>query len=1551
MFEANLEKRTFMVNNILEIHNEHLLGLHDPNLLFDFLDCFTVFRDVTGLDICILKNEIVISNFQPESDSKQSIFDVFEKFENLCMPSEFRIQLASNNFLVFNRCLKASPQVIQAILSKNGNLVDIALRYFLCFSIQPICCRMQSLASDAYVDATDKYSHFHLQKYFSKYIKISKLFFPFISDITKNMLRKRYLEIMPSSLIRRKKLEDLLKLLKEFREFEIPLIPLPDGRIRIFGIMDIFSSTLLKFTDLAPLKELHDFIISTNWYTEIPNEEFLIYDPETYTEYDNVLTSLSESPTSYKIKNLPICEHECACNYSYNYYSKIIKDQNFPISATASPTLVFVSVGPLIHMCIDLFLMNLRGDLLAGYPHYANLLMKSLRNLPIMDPYLIDINSLFYVKNFSSDKVSVKLYSTFEESILDEAKADFSAIQGRFYVDNNYFENLEYLENRNEAYLTLFKYLRKLEDEEGICLSIINHTIETMEFFMFNMENWKNDEKIFLDEFYNNEKDLKKFFEKISTKNLENLFFMIKDDGFIEFNNCLKIRPCTFLKIQNIDGFLKTIKYFCNHYIVESIGTDILLQYDGKHKFFDFLPGSQFDVAKMEHGFDFDKCQKYYSVKDYFEAETILFAKREYWENKFSISKDKKVVIECAKILNSKLDEMEEKHFLIKNFRCIPVYIFLQFSGQLEKIISTWKTLKSQGISIKILPNTVILETILDNVAHLFLLGEEIPLKNDDFFDTLENVFSDFDFNAKLVGNKIINNTMYLGAAGDYYRMLPTTDEHQELLKKCIEKIIELFPSSKIGIKENGKLLLEAKIEIYPHYFDKLTEKNQKKLLEFSKSYHSLFHDNHLLSISDEKNERHGENIKGFSLVDTNEDTYMEIIKLLQPNLNCLKNEEILEFQHLKLIPQSLLNPYPNELLKILRKLQEENFEIIFNENGLFQIKNIELSMSQLRRIQDIPSLLRLIEAIDVFRNNEKLEYILHSGGAFCESFASGCGGYGDPRIAAKKLQDFFDSNFELAQHQIYTLDARGNILIGNFVWSPGRFIKLETLSEISFLYEKAFETAQNDLMTSIWDLPLIYKATEVALNLNPILNYLPEKILQSKNLKIFPKDLYLKWKKPDENPENIYNTLKSSYKKLQEMNILIGINLNGCLSFDMIFSLTVSQFLCVKNFQEFKNLTTLMGYTPLVCENDVINGMFNEYKKFEKIISYKEIEKAKSEANEFYQNRNRIEPNGTLFFNKQIWIQPHEFLKNKEKVTKLCKHLKNIFMDEIFCFQYGSEMIPIALSLQQTEEENIYQYCQTFCAFIDEYDKTISIKYYAAEKQFKFNDSILIHPRSFFHLQDIQGFIEALKKYSNLENEKTEKEKEEEFLEDLKKNNYNLRDVKRFERLEYSHVRNKCMQEIGKVLQKNMTTIQKCLPKIFEQLIVNEEEDLCIIENVTLNDEHIFSKGVANDFLSDNMELKYKEEKILVGLKIASFLDEKCKCKNLFDFQSILEIITEYTSGKHVDENGKMSKGKSINRAIHIKDDEAICELWNTLKKEAEKVIACQENFKGGFF
>uniref|UniRef100_A0AC35EWG3 Uncharacterized protein n=1 Tax=Panagrolaimus sp. PS1159 TaxID=55785 RepID=A0AC35EWG3_9BILA len=433
-----------------------------------------------------------------------------------------------------------------------------------------------------------------------------------------------------------------------------------------------------------------------------------------------------------------------------------------------------------------------------------------------------------------------------------------------------------------------------------------------------------------------------------------------------------------------------------------------------------------------------------------------------------------------------------------------------------------------------------------------------------------------------------------------------------------------------------------------------------------------IFFPDHWISIEDERNykTKTSEDNKGFSLIDTKEETYLKIAKLLQPNLQDFEMEELLSMKFLKVLPQNLIVSNPEKLLNKLEEIEAAGYFVRTEAKGMLYIKNcLELSASQVLNIKDMEMFIKLITLIENLQNllkangRRRWNYMLQYNGLFS-----------DEGEKADRLTEVFNSESGIKAVEAlfedkenigisFTFDSIGRLMIGNFLWiTISEYAQyLTKFCEIAVAYEAAIKVPEYDLMRSIHDLPDIEQAIFISRKLNPLLLRISDTILKQKIFKCFPTDLYHLWKK---NSPEINQHLTKAFLKLSNRNVTWFFNLQGFLRPSI--SLTVTHLLKIKNFDaliELKNIKDWMSSNPILCEEEIKNGMYQNVKIYKtKLSSYEDIIKAKNEADNIFKNRNRIEPNGTLLFNKNLWIKPKEFLENVEKFKAISKYIEEMF-------------------------------------------------------------------------------------------------------------------------------------------------------------------------------------------------------------------------------------------------------------------------------------------------
>uniref|UniRef100_A0AC34FJZ7 Uncharacterized protein n=1 Tax=Panagrolaimus sp. ES5 TaxID=591445 RepID=A0AC34FJZ7_9BILA len=256
-------------------------------------------------------------------------------------------------------------------------------------------------------------------------------------------------------------------------------------------------------------------------------------------------------------------------------------------------------------------------------------------------------------------------------------------------------------------------------------------------------------------------------------------------------------------------------------------------------------------------------------------------------------------------------------------------------------------------------------------------------------------------------------------------------------------------------------------------------------------------------------------------------------------------------------------------------------------------------------------------------------------------------------------------------------------------------------------------------------------------------------------------------------------------------------------------------------------------------------------------------------------------------------------------------------------------------------------------CEYISEEYPDINAAYDAPTSMFKFNELLSLHPRSFFNLQNVEKVIKVLRKFKNYKQKLENQNQEESSMTKAELENeekqfcINLWEIKKKERVETDYIRDKCFNRISGIIRKqNNFDRLKSVGNINE--IMNENKPFHGLEDIQIQGEYIFQNGNTNGFM--NIEkvkgttvFAYKSNKIIDAIEMADKLDERFKCRNLSDFQSIIEILTSFES---FNKKRKALKFDDIPKEIETKELHEKIHWWlEKIQIEQGK----QEKFKFG--
>uniref|UniRef100_A0AC34GPE6 Uncharacterized protein n=1 Tax=Panagrolaimus sp. ES5 TaxID=591445 RepID=A0AC34GPE6_9BILA len=523
-------------------------------------------------------------------------------------------------------------------------------------------------------------------------------------------------------------------------------------------------------------------------------------------------------------------------------------------------------------------------------------------------------------------------------------------------------------------------------------------------------------------------------------------------------------------------------------------------------------------------------------------------------------------------------------------------------------------------------------------------------------------------------------------------------------------------------------------------------------------------------------------------------------------------------------------------------------------------------------------------------------------------------------------------------------------MMLGHTIWMSPKELQtqLDEFHEMAKCFENSVTQIDHNHMKSVNNLSKQNKEKVIKLagKMNKNLIYIFESEICHEKLRIFPEDLCNALMDDEKNYEKVMKT----FELLEENEIIWFIKLNGnielkenmglecskrsasCLTAQNMswseenflknliensnLTVTITHLLNLgNNDQKFKELKEIIQQLKncmrikVLCEEEIKKGYNRTERTFKTQVSlYETIIKAK----ELLKRKgipHRIQPNGTIKLNENLWVRAEEVLENGLRVVELSEKLKQLFTKE-HNFQYGHPSMPIFTIYESTDEE-LYQFCYNMCELINEKYTDVKIEYISESNVFCFQvefcnnmieNQFSIHPRSFFHMEDMDVTVNLIREYAQkissnpnfLQSKNPVSNEEKMFW-------AKLWERKSKERLEFDIVREKCFSHLGKLILEECQKTSNRITSIgnISNVMDLNEKPYFGIENIVIKGEYIFKGGITNDFMEMKKgELVFKSQYnriICEALVFAKSIDDAFKCRNLFDFQSVIELLLAF--------------------------------------------------------
>uniref|UniRef100_A0AC34F076 Uncharacterized protein n=1 Tax=Panagrolaimus sp. ES5 TaxID=591445 RepID=A0AC34F076_9BILA len=514
-----------------------------------------------------------------------------------------------------------------------------------------------------------------------------------------------------------------------------------------------------------------------------------------------------------------------------------------------------------------------------------------------------------------------------------------------------------------------------------------------------------------------------------------------------------------------------------------------------------------------------------------------------------------------------------------------------------------------------------------------------------------------------------------------------------------------------------------------------------------------------------------------------------------------------------------------------------------------------------------------------------------------------------------------------------FTVDSDGNILIGNFIWMRPSVNKnlIPEIFMVAAFYEEAIAEYDNNLMKSVQCFKNQKNAILLAQRMNKMLTKIDDETLCKKLIRIFPETLYEKW---SGDPDYIFQIMMNAFTELEKRSISWSMNFNGHFLISEYMTLTAKHLSKIKNFNEFEKLLTGLRepvHNYLTCKEEIMYARNKE----------KRVIRTKTDASKIFNVREkysdiRVDPNLALVIESVLIIHPEDFLRHTEEGVTDILNIINIIKlafnsTEDILFQFGHVDFPILTSIFYNADEQEIQYADNLKAFLQD---TVNVKIEEKTKMFMINDSLRIHPKSFFHLQNARNVMAVVKQFDPkhllLYQETVVKKDLETKIK--KQKNINLEEH--------------CLSKIGEILLRYKDNIKA--DAIRKHL--NEQED--DLKSLCVNGHFLFKEPFSYKMFNKNGEVKLSKEIIIIALNIASDLDENCKCKDMIDFTLLAFTINEYgKKGRQERENELIKTSESkIPYSLMLTSSEHYNKLMEFLMGQIKKIKICNKNQQFSF-